>query len=724
MQKIRIMLLATMMLGLPILEANAAKQAAAAEEGLEYLLFDEIPVVVTASKVEQTLDRTTSIVTVITEADIRSSGARTIWEVLKRVPGFFPTVTPSWTVTGARGFLSDGNDHVLLLIDGHPLNSIIQSGFQQQADLPILEKVKKIEIIRGPGSVLWGADAVYGIINVITKDSVEAPVATITYGDADGMTSANYMDSIKINEDVSTLFSFTYWKEDGWTVDDAINSKSGQIYGGTRAQLQAAHSPVEFQWGKFYWPPINRQRDGFEFFTKLDAQNKGKITARFVKSVFDWAWDTAWLQTQSDREQKRYYISYEKHTDFNDKLSLDTIIYVDQNQNYIDPNTRDFFSYIKDPDGGNENPLSNTDYQQQTIHTEETAYALELTGNYKVSDANNLKAGTKYIYTEIGPNNTTQTNTYFNQIVESNRSPFYSPLDAVDKTFALYAEDMQSFNDNKTSIFAGGRYDKNNYRDNDSVFLPRGGIIQSLTDTLTVKYIYNTGYFRPNLAYSSVNSITNPSSQADKSEQLYSHDVQLFWKKDRNYAAITLFDMQIDNFIAYTERRNGLTVTQVYQNGGTNKTKGVELEAKIGITERVSLYGNYSYAKAKLIGELTGVWANQDGEPLNYPKNMYNIGTDILVTDNSIMNLHVNGFWDMPYLKQIGEYSYYGEEGKAKAVYLDANFTTKLQLGTPMEFSIFCDNIFDKQDAIGLVANNGVYYPRGRNLGGKVSVSF
>ena len=130
------------------------RAAAADPPGAEYLLFQEIPSVYTASKADESVERATAVVTVITDEDIQRWGARTLYEVLKHVPGFFPSSQATWTVTGSRGLTSDSNDHILLLIDGHEQNSIVGQGYQQQDMLPVLQKVRKIEIVRGPGSVL------------------------------------------------------------------------------------------------------------------------------------------------------------------------------------------------------------------------------------------------------------------------------------------------------------------------------------------------------------------------------------------------------------------------------------------------------------------------------------------------------------------------------------------------------------------------------------------
>ena len=173
--------------------AQAMPSWAAEPDAFQF--FEEEAKVVTASKTPQSISEATSAMTVITADDLARWGTRTLYEALKRVPGFFPTNQATWPVVGSRGMLADSNDHILLLVDGHTQNSIVGQGYQQQDLLPNLENVKRIEIVRGPGSVLWGSNAVFGVINIITKDGSDEPGSKVTvgYGDRDGMASGNYM---------------------------------------------------------------------------------------------------------------------------------------------------------------------------------------------------------------------------------------------------------------------------------------------------------------------------------------------------------------------------------------------------------------------------------------------------------------------------------------------------------------------------------------------------
>jgi outer membrane receptor for ferrienterochelin and colicin len=184
--------------------------------------------VVTASRVEEKLTRAASVMSVITAREIERAGFRTVYDVLARVPGFFPSTQATWKLVGTRGLVADGNDHILLLIDGHPQNSIVAHGFQQQDQIPALEKVERIEIIRGPGSVLWGASAAHAIINVVTKDQLDGRksvhVAT-GYGSGDGLWTMNLMKDIRMG-DAKGVVSASYWKAGGYNTPEAPTSSS------------------------------------------------------------------------------------------------------------------------------------------------------------------------------------------------------------------------------------------------------------------------------------------------------------------------------------------------------------------------------------------------------------------------------------------------------------------------------------------------------------------
>ena len=139
--------------------------------------------VTSVSKKEQKLSRTASAVFVITQEDIQRSGATNIPDLLRMVPGVqVAQITSSvWAIT-ARGFDGQYSDKLLVLIDGRTVYSPIFSGTFWDAQSVPLENIERIEVIRGPGATVWGANAVNGVINITTKSAAETQGGLLTGG--------------------------------------------------------------------------------------------------------------------------------------------------------------------------------------------------------------------------------------------------------------------------------------------------------------------------------------------------------------------------------------------------------------------------------------------------------------------------------------------------------------------------------------------------------------
>ncbi|HVS18272.1 MAG TPA: TonB-dependent receptor [Planctomycetota bacterium] len=148
------------------------------ELSLEELL--QVEVVTTASKVQQTTFEAPGFVTVVTREDIDTYGWRTLADVLRGVPGFWVFEDRNYSRLGVRGFgpLGDYNSRVLLLIDGHRTNNNVYDTAAIGLEFPLdIALVERIEIVRGPGSALYGSNAFFGVINVVTRrgDELRGP---------------------------------------------------------------------------------------------------------------------------------------------------------------------------------------------------------------------------------------------------------------------------------------------------------------------------------------------------------------------------------------------------------------------------------------------------------------------------------------------------------------------------------------------------------------------
>src|ERR1700692_2757076 len=128
--------------------------------------------VTSVSKRAQKLADAAAAIFVITQDDIRRSGASSIPEALRLVPGLeVARIDENKWAIGSRGFNGRFDNKLLVLIDGRSVYTPLFSGVYWNVQDVMLEDVDRIEVIRGPGATLWGANAVDGVINIITKPS-------------------------------------------------------------------------------------------------------------------------------------------------------------------------------------------------------------------------------------------------------------------------------------------------------------------------------------------------------------------------------------------------------------------------------------------------------------------------------------------------------------------------------------------------------------------------
>lgn len=195
--------LARGIVAITLLSLATAARAQKAEHELAGLSLDELIniEVTSASKKEEKLFKTATAIYVITRDDIRRSGLTTVPEVLRMAPGLeVARINANIWAIGARGFNGRFGNKLLVLIDGRSVYSATFAGiYWNVQDVP-LDDIERIEVIRGPGTTLWGSNSVNGVINIITKHSRETQGGLITAGGGSedlGFGSARYGGKIK-----------------------------------------------------------------------------------------------------------------------------------------------------------------------------------------------------------------------------------------------------------------------------------------------------------------------------------------------------------------------------------------------------------------------------------------------------------------------------------------------------------------------------------------------
>jgi len=139
--------------------------------------------VTSVSKKQQKLSQTAAAIFVITQEDIRRSGATNIPDILRMAPGLDVAQIngSSWAIS-SRGFNDQVANKLLVLIDGRTVYSPLFNGVYWDVQEVPLEDIERIEVIRGPGAAIWGANAVNGVINIISKKASDTQGLLITGG--------------------------------------------------------------------------------------------------------------------------------------------------------------------------------------------------------------------------------------------------------------------------------------------------------------------------------------------------------------------------------------------------------------------------------------------------------------------------------------------------------------------------------------------------------------
>lgn len=227
---------ASIVIGIFAFVFNTAKAADNQEPlldlGLEALMNIEIT---TASKHTQKLTEIPSAVFVITQDDIRRSGATSIPEALRMAPGVNVAriSTDKWAVS-IRGFNGRLANKLQILMDGRSVYTPIFSGVLWQQQDTLLEDIERIEVLRGPNATTWGVNAVNGVINIITKKAADTQGTLLTAGGGsfeNGFLGARFGG--KINENTPFRFYAKGFKRNN------TSTLSGENAGDTWHQARA-----------------------------------------------------------------------------------------------------------------------------------------------------------------------------------------------------------------------------------------------------------------------------------------------------------------------------------------------------------------------------------------------------------------------------------------------------------------------------------------------------
>ncbi len=220
--------------------ARSASDEGALNDEFKLLEIDSLlsfPQVESVSRRTQSIEDSPESITVLTQEEIQRSGALNVAELLRRVPGVFvlQTLANEYSV-GLRGINPLANTRVLFLVDGRQV-ATQQTGNVPYTELPYLEEIERIEVVRGPASVGYGANAMSGVVNIILKKPLDHPGYEI---DARGQLAVVHQKS---DTPADKTFIKDLWMQSGGDAFMAYNFANDSKTFGFRLGAQTGLNP-------------------------------------------------------------------------------------------------------------------------------------------------------------------------------------------------------------------------------------------------------------------------------------------------------------------------------------------------------------------------------------------------------------------------------------------------------------------------------------------------
>jgi iron complex outermembrane receptor protein len=495
-----------------------------------------------------------SAVTVITAEEITRYGWRTLADVLRSVRGFYTAYDRDYAYLGVRGFLRSGdyNSRILLLINGHRVNDNVYGSAPIGTEFPLdLDLVDHIEIVRGPGSSLFGTNAVFGIVNVITRhpkaDTVEASgdassffgrTGRVTTTFEKGKLSALFSGSIHRTPGESRLFFPEFATPE--TNNGVAENIDGDRYEHVFADVQYGNFRIQglfsnrtkliptASYGTIFNDPANRTRD-----------TGGYVDVSYHRS----------MSAQTDLDLRIYYDAY-------DFLGTGDFAGVDPLDKALGVTT-------------GHNDMLGT---EATLGRQIGRHRITLGAQYEYSvDVS------QSVYVVGGP-----------QIFAASQTPWLA---------AVYGEAELNLLP-KVTLHAGGRLDS--FSTFGSTFSPRIAVIYSPNSRTALKYIFGRAFRAPNAyeEYYFDSVVIGEPALNLRPEEIQSHEVVL--ERSLNpWLSVTAegyYNTLRDLIDQVPDPATGMTH---FVNSGRNRGRGIELELAAKRASGLSARASYTYSDAR-----------------------------------------------------------------------------------------------------------------------------
>lgn len=648
-----------------VLLASPAFAQAPLPDDLRDLSLEELmnTEVVSSTQTFVRLPETPSTTYVVTGDQIRRWGIRRLSELVDRlIPGAFAAEDVDDMILSFRGITADNNLKVLLLLNGHDYNTVWNNGPSSEVELGLMDDIKRVEVLIGPHTALYGSGALLGVINIIMRSGKDfnGIRATGNYGTGD-YKKADLIAGGQLNSDLDYFFSMGGLSANGY--DNNNNSP-----------LNISRFPLSYR----VYSEINYK--DFQFMTRF---------------------------TRSSRD---FYDQVVRATKSNRWTNYDTFFVDAQRKFEINPNFKSTLNLTYDS--------IQTQRHDFTLGTKlravgEDRYGIKYTSFYSGIKGHEIVLGLNYRRDEFGPDWDGDNFDFETEIVDGEVTGI--PTDQYSKrtltpygrnVYALFGQDSIRLND-RYSLLLGFRYDRIEAPKipHPDSFAPRVALVIKPNPKTVLKAMFTYGLSRQinaavtspdNFAFGSpnFNQIVNP-------EHMYSYEVSAS-NQIKSYFGISanIYYNSIRDLFGVDPIRSTKNFT-ILTSAGAVDYVGFEITAAINPTPDSLFRFTHQHVQfGHTVNDVLGVLTTFDGNHLNnYPGDITKLLADYKISRDFSANMNANLVWN-----NIGNMQKAKSEDpgivKETRFYsiVNANLNWDVTPRVHMIFSIY--NIFDVQKSV------------------------
>jgi iron complex outermembrane receptor protein len=572
------------------------------DESSLLMLYGDEHMISIATGTSRPISKAPSVTSVITVDEIKAMGARNVYEALERVPGMHVGISGSEAqkpIFPTRGIISLQDPQILILVNGHGIKGLTTSSNEAGLYLPT-EAVQRIEVIRGPGSAIYGADAFAGVINIITKNAADLPGVEFglrggSFNTRDGWAQFGtqfdngwglfaHVGYSKSNGDQGRIIT----SDQQTALDGALGSHASLAPGPMDTSYEARTAMFTLNndnWTahlNLWQTPKSGLSAGIA--NALDNQGNGNVN----KYLFDLGYeDKNWRPDWVFATQFSYLYT---HIDY--RLGIfprgaTLPIGADGNINFAAP-----VGVVTFPDGligipGREEKTTQFDVTLNYIGLDRHAWRFNAgvrKEDFSARESKNFGPGIiTGLVTLIGGTLTDVTGTSFVYLPDTTRNVSY-----------LSVQDEWSFAPD-WALTAGVRRDQ--YSDFGGSTNPRLALVWAARQDLTAKLLYGEAFRAPSFAeLKTVNNPANLGNPSVQPETIKTSELAFDYRpSDKLWGALNVFSYDIKGLIDFIPGPLG----NVAQNAKNQQGKGIEMEAHWQILPSLQILGDLSMQNAK-----------------------------------------------------------------------------------------------------------------------------